>query len=138
MLNQPYAEGEMIEEIIDSRLDQLVTGLHRLGYKQVEKSDIEYQLFDRVEHLYIPSEVLYPNSELEIRVGCGRGYHGGGMHSGLGRTMVSAFPKKSQAKVEKAVQLFVDTFWAILDDVDKASADACGVDNLEEWDTTTI
>ena len=131
------AEPWEIDDIVDYRLDWLIGDLEKEGVK-IDKKDIHYEFLSRSEDLYIKADKIYPNDGVDIRFGCGRGYNGGGIHSGLGSTDVNWLPARRQAKAKRLLELFKKHFWGVLEDIDKNSAGNEGVEELEAWDKVSL
>lgn len=136
MLNQPDADQFTIDDIIEYRLDDLVERIRKEGI-EILISEIQYSFLDRVENLYYPSDLIYPNEDLPSNFGVQRGYNGGGIHSGLQKTEIDRMTKSRQAKAERILAIFEDTFWGVLKDIDSASEEETG-EPLEDWNRLTI
>ena len=126
-----------IEYIIQDRIVELIDKV-----KKQEKVDLlweyfDYQFLDRIEFLAVDSDRLYPDADLPSKFGVQRGYNGGGIHSGLTQTEVYRLPKARQAKAERILSLFDDTFRAILADFDKLQEEVSG-EPVELWNSATI
>ena len=129
----------MIDELIEQQLDNLSDELAQLGF-DVRFGHFHYNFLDRVENLYILSEVIADElgvepDDLPKNFGVQRGYSGGGVHSALYKTEVHKLPKNKQAKARQALDLFEKYFWQILDDVDNEASDA---GELELWQSTKL
>jgi hypothetical protein len=135
-LNVPDICEDEIDDIVTFRIDELLAGLIKMGYK-ISRDDIEYELLCRCEYISIPSEKIYPGENLPGKFGCGRGYNGGGMHGHLGVTEITGMTKSRQAKATRALELFKKTFWGILEDIDKGSEATTG-QSLQPWEKITI
>lgn len=137
MLNQPVAESFILEDTIDFHIEELVAKLSKEGFT-IDKEDIKYNFFDRVEELYIASDILYgEDADLPGNFGVHRGYAGGGMHSGLQVTQFDRLPKNRQAKAERMLEYFKDTFWAVLKNADNITEETTG-EELQDWDSVQI
>lgn len=137
MLNQPTVEGEDLNDIIDYRLDELVSKMHKEGY-EIKKSDIRYSFFDRIEELFIPSELLYGEDiDIPAFFGVHRGYGGGGVHTALTKTEINHLPERRQGKADRMLEYFKETFWAVLKDADSATEDNTG-EEVEAWHSVQI
>lgn len=126
-----------IEDIIQNRINKLIDKV-----KKQERVDLLWEYFDyefmsRVEFLAVDSDRLYPEADLPTKFGVQRGYNGGGMHSGLTQTEVYRLPKRSQAKAERILSMFADTFRNILADFDVAQEEATG-EPVEIWNSATL
>ena len=137
VMNSPLADDETNEDIITSELYKLTLALKKEGFKNVEIGDLNWELFSRCEFIGIPSVKLWPNEDLPRMFGVQRGYGGGGIHTGLCKTEIDRLRAGSQAKAERALNLFANTFWNIFKRIDEASAKVQG-EPLEVWEKMAI
>jgi hypothetical protein len=93
MLNTIDASELDIQDVIENNLYELQAELAKEGVK-VEVDDIQYSFLDRVEELYIKSELIYgSDADIPSCFGVHRGYSGGGMHSHLYLQMIVSLQK---------------------------------------------
>lgn len=138
VLNEPWVNDSCdVDYVIDSRIEELVTYLHREGFKHVTCDDVQYEFLNRCEHLYISSDILYPNEDLPNNFGVYRGYNGGGLHGGLQQTQIDRVTKKRQAKAQRVLDKFGAIFWGILKDLDNQDEVVTG-EEKQPWDRLTI
>lgn len=126
----------MIDELITLQIDNLVEDLRGLGY-DISAEQIDYSFLDREEYLYIPSDDIYPDANVPARFGIYRGYGGGGVHTGAQVTQIHRLDKRKQAQAKKALALFSEYFWQILDDIDREAEEANGR-APEVWESVKI
>ena len=136
VLNQSYSEDFQIDDVIRDNLENLQAELKKENI-EVNIEDFHYSFMDRVENLYIKSELLYPDEDIPNNFGVNRGYNGGGMHSSLQKTEVYKLPLKRQTKAKRLLGLFEKAFWAILQDIDSIDEENTG-ETKEDWDKLTI
>lgn len=115
----------MLNEIITQQIKGLAKDLQGLGY-DISAEQIDYSFLDREEYLYIQSDDIYPDANVPARFGIYRGYGGGGVHSGPQITQIYRLDKRKQARAKKALELFSEYFWQILDDIDRIAEEANG------------
>ena len=135
-LNVPDCDEYQTNVIVRDNLENLIRRLHTLGF-DVELDDLNYELLSRCEYIGIPSEKLYPGEDLPDKFGVHRGYNGGGIHGGLGKTEIDRLPKNRIAKAERALDAFEACFWQIFKDLDSASEAQTG-EPVEAWDTVSL
>lgn len=136
-MNYPQVE---VGDIIQDCLAGLVNKLAKEGV-QVDVEDFQYSFFQRCEHLTIPTNRIYRDEAaqdiLPQNIGVGRGYAGGGLHSGLQATPCDRLPAHRQAKLARITKLFAETFWQVFEMADKATEEETG-ETLELWEKTAI
>ena len=128
---------EEIDFIIEDRINELISKIKTQESIDLEFSDFDYSFLDRVEYLAVASDKLYPNENIPSKFGVQRGYNGGGIHSGLQQTEVYEITKTRQAKAGRILDMFEETFRAILQDFDEENKKETG-EPVEAWNSATI
>ncbi len=132
MLNTPSCNEHTVGEIIVENIKDLIRRLEETEKVYISLSDIQYELFSRVEYLAVKSKTIYPNEDLPEKFGIQRGYGGGGIHTSAIRTDISKMKKYRKKKAERVLNLFAICFWKILNDIDKAGGD------VEDWEKLSL
>lgn len=131
VLNEPIDDQDLIDSIIYKNLSDLIYNIKKEKIT-INRKDIELQLFNRQESLFVRSKIIYPNEHLPNHFGVCRGYAGGGIHLPLQITETMRMSKNRVAKANRILELFKNCFIKILSDIDSASGD------LETWERVSI
>jgi len=117
-------------EIIIKNLERLIDRLSEEGVS-IGLNDLHYSLLNREEWIYIESDMLYNGEDIPSQFGVYRGYGGGGIHTGAITTEIERMTKRRQAKAQRLLNIFKDTFNDILKEID-------GLTDPATWDSATI
>jgi hypothetical protein len=123
--------------IINDSLEYFIEQLKKKEGVEININNIQYSFLDRIEYLYIDSNILYPGINLPKAFGVLRGYAGGGIHASLNATEIHHMPKKRQAKAARILEMFKDTFWDILKSIDSYEEEEAGA-TKEIWEMVTL